>query len=154
MARNVPDARATVGRLIPIPGGTNVIASQVDAWLDIRHPDDAMVHALVELVREAATRIATNEGCVASFTQESYSPTVDFDPHLRDDLARELSDAPVLGTGAGHDAGVLKEKVRTAMLFVRNPTGVSHSPSEHVEDEDAEVGAIALADSLEYLSRS
>jgi beta-ureidopropionase / N-carbamoyl-L-amino-acid hydrolase len=154
MARNVPHARATVGRLIPTPGGTNVIASQVDVWLDIRHPDDAMVHALVELIGEAATRHAANEGCVASLTKESYSPTVDFDPQLRDDLARELADAPVLGTGAGHDAGVLKAKVPTAMLFVRNPTGVSHAPSEHVEDADAEVGAIALADSLEFLSRS
>ena len=36
-----PDARATVGRLIPIPGGTNVIASRTDMWLDVRHPDDA-----------------------------------------------------------------------------------------------------------------
>ena len=31
------------------------------------------------------------------------------------------------------------------MLFVRNPTGVSHSPSEHVEDADADAGAEALA---------
>lgn len=154
IASDIPDARATVGRLIPTPGGTNVIASQVDVWLDVRHPDDTVVLALVETIREAAVRVAAEEGCVATLTQESFSPTVDFDPHLRDDLARVLGDAPVLGTGAGHDAGVLKEKVRTAMLFVRNPTGVSHSPSEHVENDDAEAGALALADSLEFLSRS
>jgi beta-ureidopropionase / N-carbamoyl-L-amino-acid hydrolase len=41
IARPQPDARATVGRLIPIPGGTNVIASRTDMWLDVRHPDDA-----------------------------------------------------------------------------------------------------------------
>jgi beta-ureidopropionase / N-carbamoyl-L-amino-acid hydrolase len=34
------------------------------------------------------------------------------------------------------------------MLFVRNPTGISHSPDELVEDWDAEEGAVALADSL------
>jgi N-carbamoyl-L-amino-acid hydrolase len=34
------------------------------------------------------------------------------------------------------------------MLFVRNPTGISHSPDELVEDWDAEAGALALADSL------
>lgn len=151
LARETPDARATVGRLLPTPGGTNVIASQVDAWLDVRHPDDHVVHALVERIREAATRLSAEEGCTATVVEESYSPTVDFDPRLRDDLAALLQDAPVLGTGAGHDAGVLKEDVQTAMLFVRNPTGVSHSPSEHVEDVDAEAGAAALAMALEHL---
>jgi N-carbamoyl-L-amino-acid hydrolase len=151
LARQVPDARATVGRLVPTPGGTNVIASRVDVWLDVRHREDAVVHALVAQIRAAATRIAAEEGCTVDLVEESYSPTVDFDPQLRDDLVGVLSKAPVLGTGAGHDAGVLKEHVRTAMLFVRNPTGVSHSPSEQVEDEDAEAGAVALADCLELL---
>jgi beta-ureidopropionase / N-carbamoyl-L-amino-acid hydrolase len=32
------------------------------------------------------------------------------------------------------------------MLFVRNPTGVSHSPAEHAEMADCNVGATALAD--------
>ncbi|WP_105035786.1 M20/M25/M40 family metallo-hydrolase [Cryobacterium aureum] len=48
-------------------------------------------------------------------------------------------------TGAGHDAGILTQFVPTAMLFVRNPTGVSHSPEEYVEIADAEAGARALA---------
>ena len=34
------------------------------------------------------------------------------------------------------------------MLFVRNPTGVSHSPPEHAEDADC-AGVVALADVLE-----
>ena len=52
------------------------------------------------------------------------------------------------GSGAGHDAGVLAAHVPSAMVFVRNPTGVSHSPEEHVEDADADRGAVALADVL------
>lgn len=73
---------------------------------------------------------------------------------LRDRLAGILGDAPRLGTGAGHDAGILKDHVSTAMIFVRNPTGVSHAPGETVEDADAESGARALADSLEILLRT
>jgi len=30
------------------------------------------------------------------------------------------------------------------MLFVRNPTGVSHSPEEHAEEADAVAGVAAL----------
>jgi beta-ureidopropionase / N-carbamoyl-L-amino-acid hydrolase len=151
LARRVPDARATVGRLIPTPGGTNVIASRVDVWLDVRHPDDAVTRLLVAEIEAAAKTEAAEQGCTVAMTEESFSATVDFDPVLRDRLAELLDDAPRLGTGAGHDAGILKDHVSTAMLFVRNPTGVSHAPGEAVEDADAETGAEALADSLEAL---
>jgi N-carbamoyl-L-amino-acid hydrolase len=150
-ARGVPDARATVGRVQPVPGGTNVIASRVDLWLDVRHPDDAVTTALVERIREHGVRIAADEGCTVDLVEESYSGSVSFDPHLRERLARVLPEAPVLSTGAGHDAGILSASVPTAMLFTRNPTGVSHSPAEHVEDVDAEAGAEALSVVLEEL---
>ena len=147
-ARKYRDARATVGRVQPVPGGTNVIASRVDLWIDVRHPDDSVTAALVEAIRLNAGIFAAEEGCLASLTTESLSPTVHFDGGLRDRLQELLPAAPVLDTGAGHDAGVLGGHIPTAMLFVRNPTGVSHSPDELVEDWDAEEGAVALADSL------
>lgn len=151
LARTHPKARATVGRLRPVPGGTNVIASRVDLWLDVRHPDDAVTAALVTLIHERAVFLAEAEGCSVRWSEESLSPTVHFDPALRDRLAAVLPAAPVLETGAGHDAGVLASVVPTAMLFVRNPTGISHSPHEHVENDDAEAGALALADTLQSL---
>jgi hypothetical protein len=58
---------------------------------------------------------------------------------------RCLAHRAAAATGVGHDAGVLATEVPTGMVFVRNPTGVSHSPSEHVEDADADSGADALA---------
>lgn len=154
LARAVMDARATVGRLAPTPGGTNVIASRVDLWVDVRHPDDTTTLALVEQVRLAAQAAAAEQGCSAVMTEESFSPTVDFDPVLRDELCGVLPDAPVLATGAGHDAGVLKDHVPTAMLFIRNPTGVSHAPDEYAEDADAEAGAFALATTMQHLTTS
>jgi N-carbamoyl-L-amino-acid hydrolase len=60
----------------------------------------------------------------------------------------------VLPTGAGHDAGILSGAgIPTAMLFVRNPTGVSHSPAEHAERVDCLAGVEALTDVLEDLLR-
>jgi N-carbamoyl-L-amino-acid hydrolase len=47
---------------------------------------------------------------------------------------------------------VLAARVPTAMLFVRNPTGVSHSPAEHAELADCEAGVRALAAVLENLA--
>ena len=144
-ARNYKGARATVGRLQPVPGGTNVIASRVDMWIDVRHPLDEVTAALVEAIHLNAQLIAAEENCTVEFGVESMSPTVHFDTELRDWLRTLLPAAPVLDTGAGHDAGVLAGHIPTAMLFVRNPTGISHSPEELVEDADAETGAQALA---------
>ncbi|HEY8373874.1 MAG TPA: allantoate amidohydrolase [Pseudonocardiaceae bacterium] len=157
-ASRVDGARATVGRLRPVPGGTNVIASRVDAWLDARAADDATTRAVVAEIVEAARAAARAEGCELEVTEESYGDTVVFHPGLRDELAGLLGprygrDAvPVLPTGAGHDAGILAARVPTAMLFVRNPTGVSHAPAEHAEPEDCEEGVAALTEVLAHLA--
>lgn len=144
-------ARATIGRLQPLPGGTNVIASTVQMWMDVRHPDDAVTAGLVETIHGKAQIAAANEGCMVRLTEESYSNTVHLDSALQSRLHELLPQAPSLATGAGHDAGVLAAVVPSAMLFVRNPTGISHSPEEWVERDDADIGAEALADVLEGL---
>ncbi|MCQ9165967.1 allantoate amidohydrolase [Arthrobacter sp. STN4] len=147
-----PGARGTVGRLVPVPGGTNVIASRVDVWLDVRHRQDSVTAAIVEELHDAATAIAAAEGCTATLAEESLSPTVQFDAGLAAELKSVLGDIPVMETGAGHDAGVLAARIPTAMLFVRNPTGVSHAPEEVLEGADADAGAAALADVLAHLT--
>jgi beta-ureidopropionase / N-carbamoyl-L-amino-acid hydrolase len=78
-------------------------------------------------------------------TAESWTPSTVFNVGLRDELAALLEGAPVLPTGAGHDAGILAAAgVPSAMLFVRNPTGVSHSPDEHAERDDCLAGVESL----------
>jgi beta-ureidopropionase / N-carbamoyl-L-amino-acid hydrolase len=151
-ASEVDGARATVGRLVPNPGGTNVIASTVDVWLDARAADDARTRDVVARITEAANSAAADEGCELTVTEESYGDTVHFDAGLRDELAGMLGGAPALPTGAGHDAGILAARVPTAMLFVRNPTGVSHAPAEHAEPDDCAAGVAALATVLEGLA--
>ena len=151
-ARDIPDARATVGKVRPVPGGSNVIASSVRLWLDVRHPEDRVVEELVTTIGTRAEEIARDEGCSCALTEESCSPTAFFDGALRQQLSAALPSAPLLATGAGHDAGVLAPFVPTAMLFVRNPSGVSHSPEEHAEDADVEAGAAALATVLAHLT--
>jgi len=151
-ASEVDDARATVGRLVPNPGGTNVIASSVDVWLDARAPDDAGTRQVLARIRAMATEAVEREGCALTVTEESYGDTVHFDTGLRDRVAAALGGLPILPTGAGHDAGVLAAHVPTAMLFVRNPTGVSHAPEEHAEPDDCESGVTALAAVLGQLA--
>lgn len=145
-------ARATIGRLTPIPGGTNVIASRVDAWLDVRGDTDPQTRALLEEILAASRAAAEEHGCTLAVTEESYVSTVHFDPDLQQRLAGALGGVPVLATGAGHDAGILAAEIPTAMLFTRNPTGVSHSPYETATDEDCRAGARALTEVVRLLA--
>ncbi|MFF2081019.1 allantoate amidohydrolase [Kitasatospora sp. NPDC058162] len=144
-------ALATFGKVAVEPNGTNAIASLVRGWLDSRAADERTLTELVGEIERAAAERGERDGVRVELTRESYTPVVDFDGPLRDRLAK-LLDAPVLGTGAGHDAGILASAIPTAMLFVRNPTGVSHSPDEHAELADCLTGVAALADVLEDLA--
>jgi N-carbamoyl-L-amino-acid hydrolase len=144
--------RATVGRAELIPGGTNVIASRATAWLDARADANESLVALVGDITDAARQAADAEGCTVQVTQESLSPLVEFDAALRDRIAALLPDAPLLATGAGHDAGVLAGLIPTAMLFVRNPSGVSHAPGEGATDDDCRAGVDALTAVLRDLA--
>jgi N-carbamoyl-L-amino-acid hydrolase len=152
IARELRGARATVGKVVPVPGGSNVIASAVEIWLDARHDDESLLRPLVDEITSQAESLARSAGCSASSSCESYSPTAHFDAALVGRLTGVLPDAPLMDTGAGHDAGVLAPFTPSAMLFVRNPSGISHSPEEHAEEADVDAGARALALVLEELS--
>lgn len=146
------DARATFGRLEVAPNGTNAVPSRVRAWLDARCATPADLATLVAAVSRQAHERAERDGTSVEVTPESVSGAVAFDP----ELTRLAGDPawPVVPTAAGHDAGVLAAAgVPTAMLFVRNPTGVSHSPAEHADVADCLAGVEALADALERLAR-
>ncbi|MEU0300035.1 allantoate amidohydrolase [Streptomyces sp. NPDC006175] len=154
---------ATFGKIAVEPNGVNAIPSLVRGWLDSRAADQATLDAVVSGVERAAREHAERAGIDLDVVRESFTPVVDFQHALRDEIGRVLAKrgpdgggrtVPVLGTGAGHDAGILSASVPTAMLFVRNPTGISHSPAEHAAEDDCVAGVRALADVLEGLACS
>ena len=148
-------ALATLAKVQVEPNGVNAIPSRVRAWIDARAETESAVRAVLghsptadlsaaepsaELAAVSGPGTATNSALgdgLASWhpVEESWTPATVFDPalaaRLADVVGRPGSDrpAPVIGTGAGHDAGILAAAgIPTAMLFVRNPTGISHSP--------------------------
>ena len=138
---------ATVGKVRIKPGGVNAIACSATAWLDARAAADTALRATVAQIEE---QIAGSDAVV---TEESWTPQTTFADALVTRLASLLDGAPVMSSGAGHDAGILANAgVPAAMIFVRNPTGVSHSPAEWAEPQDCRAGAAALATALADLA--
>jgi len=148
------DVRATFGRVSVEPNGTNAVPSRVTGWLDARAGSESALASLVDGVTRQATERASRDGTSLTVTAESVSGLVSFDAELATRIAADHAegDWPVIPTAAGHDAGILAAAgIPTAMLFVRNPTGISHSPDEHASMADCLVGVSALADTLERL---
>lgn len=170
------DALATFGKVRVEPNGVNAIPGRVTAWLDARGADEERVRATVAQVSRAAgadleqlspvpppasaqdrddrmARPAQDRPADVRVTEESWTGPTTFDEPLRHRIAALLGDAPALPTGAGHDAGILATAgVPAAMVFVRNPTGVSHSPDEHADRDDCLAGVEALATVIEALA--
>ena len=144
--------RATFGRVAVEPNGTNAVPSKVTGWLDARASSSEALDAMVADVERLASERAGRDGTSVTVTPESVSPEVRFDAALAQRVA-SVGGWPLVPTAAGHDAGILAAAgVPTAMLFVRNPTGVSHSPDEAAEPADCLAGVAALADVLALLA--
>jgi N-carbamoyl-L-amino-acid hydrolase len=147
--------RATFGRVDVRPNGTNAVPSRVTAWMDARAESSKHLDAMLSDIERLAAERAERDGTGVTVTAESVSPEVTFD----EDAARRIAALggdkpwPIIPTMAGHDAGVLSSAgVRSAMLFVRNPTGVSHSPDETAETADCLAGVEALAETLKGIA--
>ena len=121
-------ALATVGKVQRrSPTASTRSPRRSPAWLDARGAGRGG--------RPRGRRRASPRRPASPPVEESWTPRTP----LRRALARPARRAlarrrPGARTGAGHDAGILAAAgVPTAMLFVRNPTGVSHSPAEFAE---------------------
>jgi N-carbamoyl-L-amino-acid hydrolase len=124
----------TVGKVSVSPGAVNAIPGTASLWIDARGSEEIMVlQAMAEFGRNAL--------------RESWTPSTSFSAPLLEAISRAIGrDLPLLPSGAGHDAGVLAlAGIPTAMILVRNPSGISHAPEEYAEDDDCESGVLALA---------
>ncbi len=146
--------RATFGRIDVRPNGTNAVPSRVTAWLDARADAPQHLEDLLAAIARQASERADRDGTRLVVTPESVSGAVRFDAGLAARIAAHRDgDRPIIPSMAGHDAGIISEAgVPTAMLFVRNPTGISHSPEEHAGTADCLAGVEALADTLARLA--
>jgi allantoate deiminase len=142
-----PGLMATVGQLGVAPGASNVIAGRADLTLDVRHADDDIREEAVRKLGALAESIASARGAQLDWHIAQATPAVRCDPNLSALLA---PGAPVLASGAGHDAAALASLCPVAMLFVRCREGISHHPDEFASSEDI---ASALDAMLGFLDR-
>jgi beta-ureidopropionase / N-carbamoyl-L-amino-acid hydrolase len=148
LAGGDPDFLVTAARMLVEPNAFTTVPSRVRLWIDARTPEATQLTAWHDALAARASELAGATGVEISGTIASRSDGVAFDP----DVLAAMGELPRLVCFAGHDAGILAPHMPAGMVFVRNPTGVSHSPEEEVGMADAAVAANALLATLERLA--
>jgi len=127
---------ATVGRIAVEPGASNIIPGVARLSLDVRHAEDAVRAQAVRDLMGVAKEVAARRGLRVSFDEQLDQSATPMSPRLVEKLERAVAAAgyPIhkMVSGPGHDAMILAGVTDVAMLFVRSPGGVSHSPQESV----------------------
>lgn len=152
LAEPVPGFVVTPTRVLVEPNALTTVAAHVRLWLDARAPETDAVVTWRDALDVEAARLGERTGVGVDVRTASRSDAIAFDERARAVLRRVLGGEELVSF-AGHDAGVLGERIAAGMVFVRNPTGVSHAPDEDVSLEDAAHGANALLAAVEELAR-
>ena len=143
---------ATVGRVVPSPNTTNVIAGQVVLTVDLRDLDVAKLAHFTTRFEALGREIGTATGTTFAFKR-----LVDSEPALCDvQIMRFIErSAAALGlssqrmpSGAGHDAQEIAHVAPIGMIFVPSVGGISHSPRELTRPADIVNGANVLLNTV------
>jgi allantoate deiminase len=138
---------ATVGQCAVDPGVSNVIPGRVTFSLDVRDAKDARRQGACAKLYRVASAVARRRGLRLDWKVVQETPTAPMEARLSAILRRSAGQAPLLPSGAGHDAAEMALACPAAMLFIRCKDGISHHPDESVRTAD--VGA-----ALDALTRS
>ena len=158
LAAASPELLMTASRILVSPNAFTTVPSHVRLWLDARASQQEQVDSWRERLTAAAADLGERSGVGIEIGVASQSAGVVFDEGVRAQLRRAAqrhsggAEMPELTCFAGHDAGVVGERLPAGMVLVRNRTGVSHSPHEAVSLDDAAVAATVVLDALEELA--
>jgi N-carbamoyl-L-amino-acid hydrolase len=145
----------TTARLLVTPNALTTVPSRVRMWVDARAPEPATVTDWETAFAARVSEIAGARREDATIARASFNEGTRFDEGvlgaMRAAAGRLGAPTAEVTCFAGHDAGVLAARRPSGMLLVRNRAGVSHSPAEHVELEDAAVAARIALETLEDL---
>ncbi|MGF6947688.1 allantoate deiminase [Neobacillus sp. B4I6] len=130
----------TIGRITAFPGGSNIIPESVEFSLDIRDIDLERRNNIIQKIEEKIKQVSISRGLVYEIERNVDAVPAKCSGNLINSLkesCKELGiDAPIMISGAGHDAMLLAEITDIGMLFVRCRNGISHSPKEWAEIDD------------------
>lgn len=156
LARETPNAVATVGTIRFEPNAINVIPSSAVFTVDLRNPDEERLSRQEAALRLFLEGLQAEGYAIAAERLARFDP-VGFAPEIvaavEDAAARRQLACRRMTSGAGHDAQMIARIAPAAMIFVPSRAGISHNPAEFTAEGDLVAGANVLLDVVRKLSQ-
>jgi hydantoinase/carbamoylase family amidase len=148
---------ATIGTVTAEPGIPTIINQRCEVTLDQRAFKPEQLRDMLADVKEAASRIAEEEGVEVEWKQIWQIDPIPFDTDLVELAAQAVAEvtgaeAPRLPSGALHDCAEVARVAPAVMIFSSSTGGVSHSPVEDTPEEDLLVALRAFGRLYELVS--
>ncbi len=144
------ELRYTIGQIQVQPNVPNVIPSEVNFSLDLRHKSQKRLDDAFTAVKELTE---LNDSILTIMTDVN---AIKLSDQLKNNsaLAAQYHNSAYqsLISGAGHDAQIIAKYVPTTMIFVPSIKGKSHSPSENTKSEHLVNGQLVLQQALYQLA--
>jgi N-carbamoyl-L-amino-acid hydrolase len=140
----------TTGRITLDPSAASIVPGHAEMIFQFRDTDPALL-AKLDGELEALVADANRGPCKVTIAERGQSTPQSMDAEFQNALERAAErHAPGLHvrmpSGAGHDAQILAERMKSAMLFVPSIGGISHHYAENTKDEDIVLGCQVFAD--------
>jgi N-carbamoyl-L-amino-acid hydrolase len=142
------ESLSTIGLFQAYPGSRNTAPGEVRLTVDLRHPEVMGLDRMEAALGQSMMALEQELGVTITRTPVWSSPPVQFDPGVREAIARAtqrlgFSHRTML-SGAGHDSVYTARVAPTGMIFIPCENGVSHNVAENITPEQAERGANVL----------
>jgi len=155
---HAPDGRATVGQFDLLPNSRNTIPGHVLMTIDLRHPLEDALTAMIGEFEAAAQDICGELNLVIEIRETARIAAIEFDNACINAVANG-ADTLALGrmdmtSGAGHDACNMALIAPTSMIFIPCEDGISHNEIENATQGDCSAGAGVLLRAVQELADS
>lgn len=147
----------TCGIIDVKPYSVNILPGEASFTLDVRHPEDTIVQAVIIEVRKELEKVL-DENVAGPLTYDwkllQLSPAVKFNKTCIDCVSDSAlaqfkdSEVRVISSGAGHDSCQTAPHVPTSMIFIPSKDGLSHNFYEYSSPEDVENGFKVLLQAI------
>jgi beta-ureidopropionase / N-carbamoyl-L-amino-acid hydrolase len=149
IARQHPDAVATMGSVKTFPGIVTAVVGRCETTLDMRDLDAAVLASMMREARAASERFAAEEGCTVEWSKIWSIEPIAFTPQLIefcDEAVRENANASHrLPSGPLHDAAeIARSGIPTVMMFTQSLAGLSHNKAEDTRVDDLRLAVQAF----------
>jgi beta-ureidopropionase / N-carbamoyl-L-amino-acid hydrolase len=145
-------AHAAAARISVFPNSPNVVAGRVRVWFEVRHEDEAVVHAISDRFLARIEKEAGAIGVRVSIVVDERRTASMLDPagfNMVRSVAGDLGmKVLALKTVAGHDALAIQKRIPSSLIFVPSQGGLSHNPREFTAPEALDKGYDVLVETL------